>query len=248
MAHHQEDTDMPDTAVFHFDPQTGEYLSTSIAAESPLEPGKYLLPVNSTFDPPPACGKHEVAVRVDDSSWECCADWRGVKLYSTVDGSDVVIDVIGQTPDDVSATELQRPDETFVWKKGKWVADSVRQAEVKKQRQAAAWKAIQAERNHRTESGGFCVGDKWFHSDKVSRCQQINLAMLGNDITPALQWKTMDGSFVTMTASLAQQILSVASASDQAIFDVAEMHKAAMLEADDPSSYDFSQGWPEKYE
>jgi len=247
MRHHQEVADMSNTAVFHFDPETGEYLSASVAVESSLQPGIPILPANSTFDPPPACGKREVPVRVGNT-WVCRPDWREVKLYSTEDGSDVVIDAIGQVPDDVSATELQKPDETFVWKNRKWVADVNRRAEVKKRRQALAWETIKAERDRRTEVGGFRVGDKWFHSDKISRCQQINLALTGDAIQSNLQWKTMDGSFVTMTASLAKQILSASAASDQAIFAAAEQHKAAMLEADDPATYDFSKGWPEKFE
>ena len=36
-------------------------------------------------------------------------------------------------------------------------------------------------------------------------------------------------------------------AQDQAIFQAAETHKAAMLAAPDPDSYDFSAGWPAVY-
>jgi hypothetical protein len=37
------------------------------------------------------------------------------------DGSEVVIDKIGVTPIDVEATDLPRPDESHVWRKGKRV-------------------------------------------------------------------------------------------------------------------------------
>lgn len=109
---------------------------------------------------------------------------------------------------------------------------------------AAKLEAIKAERDRLSENGGFKVGTKWFHSDQKSRSQQLGLVLLGANIPAGLKWKTMDGSFVTMTQTLAQQILAAGAASDQAIFAAAETHKAAMEASADPSAYDFSGGWP----
>ena len=109
---------------------------------------------------------------------------------------------------------------------------------------ARKWDSIKAERDRRTEQGGYKVGTKWFHSDQKSRSQQLGLVLLGVSIPANLQWKTMDGSFVTMTQTLAQQILAAGAPSDQAIFAAAETHKAAMEASADPASYDFSAGWP----
>lgn len=109
---------------------------------------------------------------------------------------------------------------------------------------AGAWLRIKVERDRRTDQGGYKVGTKWFHSDQKSRSQQLGLVLLGASIPAVLQWKTMDGSFVTMTQTLAQQILAAGAASDQAIFAAAETHKAAMEASADPSAYDFSGGWP----
>lgn len=109
------------------------------------------------------------------------------------------------------------------------------------------WESIKAERDRRTETGGYLVGDKWYHSDQKSRSQQLGLVLLGANIPENLQWKTMDGSFVTMTATLAQQILAAAAASDQAIFTAAEIHKAAMEASAEPASNGFSTGWPPAY-
>lgn len=112
------------------------------------------------------------------------------------------------------------------------------------QAKSAKWESIKAERDRRTDQGGYKVGTKWFHSDQKSRSQQLGLVLLGASIPANLQWKTMDGSFVTMTQTLAQQILAAGAASDQAIFAAAETHKAAMEASADPSAYDFSGGWP----
>jgi len=120
-------------------------------------------------------------------------------------------------------------------------------AEVK----SAKWKAIKAERNRRTEQGGYKVAvngvDRWFHGDQKSRAQQLGLALLGANIPSNLQWKTMDGGFVAMTPPLVGEMLAAAVASDQAIFAAAEAHKAALNASADPATYDFSNGWPPVY-
>lgn len=115
------------------------------------------------------------------------------------------------------------------------------------QAKAAKWDAIKAERDRRTEQGGYKVGTKWFHSDQKSRSQQLGLVLLGANIPANLQWKTMDGSFVTMTQQLAGQVLAAAAASDQAIFAAAEAHRQAMEASADPAAYDFSTGWPKVF-
>lgn len=108
---------------------------------------------------------------------------------------------------------------------------------------ARAWEAIKTERERR-KVGGVKIGDKWFHSDDASRIQQLGLVMMGAGLPAGLQWKTMDGSFITMTPSLAQQVFTGQTASDQAIFAVAEQHRVAMEASADPASYDYSTGWP----
>lgn len=112
---------------------------------------------------------------------------------------------------------------------------------------ADMWARIKAERDRR-KAGGYKVGTKWYHSDPDSRIQQIGLVMMAANIPAGLRWKTMDGTFVDMTPALAQQVFAAAAASDQAIFTVAETHRAEMEASADPSSYDFSTGWPAVYE
>lgn len=109
------------------------------------------------------------------------------------------------------------------------------------------WAKIKALRDHRKSQGGIKVGTKWFHSDDASRIQQIGLVMMGANIPANTQWKTMDGSFVTMTQTLAGQIFQASAANDMAIFAAAETHKTAMEASADPASYDYSQGWPKAF-
>lgn len=109
------------------------------------------------------------------------------------------------------------------------------------------WARIKADRDRRTVTGGYVAANKWFHSDQMSRSQQLGLVLLGAGIPSGLQWKTMDGSFIPMTQQLAGQIMAAAAASDQAIYAAAEAHKAAMESSAAPADYDFSGGWPAVY-
>lgn len=117
---------------------------------------------------------------------------------------------------------------------------------------ASAWEQIKLHRDHLTQNGGYKVTvggvDKWFHSDVFSRVQQVGLVMLGANIPPTLQWKTMDGSFVGMTQSLAQQIFQAAAAQEIAHFAKAEEHHAALqalTTVEEIAAYDWKAGWPE---
>lgn len=109
---------------------------------------------------------------------------------------------------------------------------------------ADKWEEIKVYRDMLSDTGGYQVETKWFHSDQFSRSQQIGLILLGANIPANTQWKTMDGSFITMTQTLAGQILAAAATFDIAVFTAAEMHKAAMIASADPSTYDYSTGWP----
>ncbi|UOF76978.1 tail protein [Caudoviricetes sp.] len=112
---------------------------------------------------------------------------------------------------------------------------------------ATRWNAIKAERDRRIQNGGYKVGAKWFHSDTFSRTQQVGLVMMGANIPAGTPWKTMDGSTVTVTQTLAGQIFGTAAASDIAIFAAAETHRVAMEASADPATYDFSTGWPKAF-
>jgi len=106
------------------------------------------------------------------------------------------------------------------------------------------WAAIKVERDRRRAEGGFYVAsvDKWFHSDDTSRIQQIGLVLMGAAVPP-VQWKTMDGSFATMSQALAAAIFATAAASDQALFAAAETARSAMAAA--PLGWSIaSVAWP----
>lgn len=126
---------------------------------------------------------------------------------------------------------------------------------------AAVWEQIKAHRQRLSDTGGYYVAsvDKWFHSDPASKTQQLALVRLADKIEAAGgdmdaqfpgtagQWKTLDGTLVSMTATLANAIFDAAAAQDGALFARAEMHRAALNLAPDPAAYDWSTGWPAVY-
>ena len=99
-------------------------------------------------------------------------------------------------------------------------------------------------RDTKTSTGGYLAGGKWFHSDLVSRTQQIGLILMGPNIPAGLMWKTLDGSFVTMTPTLAANILAAAGTQDAALFSRAEVLIGQIDVAADPTTVDVSAGWP----
>jgi hypothetical protein len=60
-------------------------------------------------------------------------------------------------------------------------------------------------------------------------------------------WKTMSGTFIEMTQSLAQQIFGAVATSDVVIFGVAENHRANVNASSDPNSYNYMVNWPPVY-
>ena len=110
---------------------------------------------------------------------------------------------------------------------------------------ASKWEAIKATRDAR-KSGGALVGTKWFHTDADSRIQQLGLVLMGSSV-PAVPWKTLDGTFTTMSQTLAGQIFAAVAALDMALFANAEAHRTAMEASANPDQYDFSAGWPDHF-
>ena len=106
--------------------------------------------------------------------------------------------------------------------------------------------AITLERDRR-RIGGVKVGTNWFHSDDPSRIQQIGLVMFGVNMPSNIMWKTMSGTFVQMTPTLASQIFQASAVSDMTIFGVAEAKKAALMASPSPATFDYLTGWPPIY-
>ena len=91
--------------------------------------------------------------------------------------------------------------------------------------------------------------NKWIDSDDGARLQQLGLLQLGatNALPPNLQWKCLDGSFITMTHEIAQAIFLATASADMANFANAETHIAAIKASEKPELHDWSTGWVQCY-
>lgn len=106
---------------------------------------------------------------------------------------------------------------------------------------------IEAERDHRVSSSGYLVGSNWFNSDSISRIQQMALTMMGANMPNGIMWKTMSGTFVQMTPTLATQIFQSAASSDMTLFSVCQTKIATMMASSTPGTFDYLGSWPKGY-
>lgn len=111
------------------------------------------------------------------------------------------------------------------------------------------WTQIKSHRDYVKTNGGCLVQGKWFHSDTDSKQQQIALVIMGANIPANLQWKTLDGSFVTMTQALASELFVAQVVREQSIFTVAENKRAAIanMTIEQLEAYDVLDGFPQEY-
>ena len=135
---------MPKT-VYGYDRTTHEYTGTQTAPDSPREPGKYLIPANSTEVAPPAAGENQKAGwNVETQEWELAPDYRGEKYYSTVDQSEHEIKELGVDPD-ATWTDIAPTDSAAEWDSaaGAWVVPFA--TVLKERKRRAIWAAGDAE-------------------------------------------------------------------------------------------------------
>lgn len=122
---------------------------------------------------------------------------------------------------------------------------------------AGLWTYIKVKRET-IKAGGVLAAGKWFHSDVDSRIQHLGLKDSARDLLAAggamgdrlkiagqdIPWKTMDGTFVFMTAQIAFDIVAAVALLDALAHTKAEQHKVAMEASQDPELYNYSAGWP----
>jgi hypothetical protein len=115
---------------------------------------------------------------------------------------------------------------------------------------ADVWEDIKDYRDELMRSGGAKVDVKWYHSDTHSKVQQLSLMSLGANIPADLEWKTMDGTKVTMTQALAVSVFQAQVAQEHAIYEAGETHKVnleVLTDVDQVAAYDWRTGWPEVF-
>jgi len=119
--------------IYNYHPITKEYISESIADESPLEVGIFLLPANATFQKPPEIDENEVAI-FEDENWSIKQDYRGKVYYEKDSGERIVITEIGIYPDE-SLTDIE-PKEYQIWdfEFNQWTEDTALIAKIQQEK------------------------------------------------------------------------------------------------------------------
>lgn len=160
-----------------------------------------------------------------------------------------VDDLIAVSDDDYSRyCQNHKGDTRFI--DGKFVFNDVQidLEAIKKQHQSQIWEAIKQKRHTITRGGVYVKSvKKWFHTDDSSRTQYLALQILP-ELPSELMWKTMDNSFVKLDKPLLTELAMTILSNEQADFVNAERHRMAMLQADNPLEYDYSDGWSEIYD
>ena len=142
----------------------------------------------------------------------------------------------------------QPPCPSSTWDGEQWHIDPECAARLKAEQQAEVWERIKAKRADNLRHGVYVKSaGKWFHTDDNSRTQYIALAGMPR-LPEKLVWKTMDNSFVNMTKALLGELMEQMLIDEQADFANAERHKAAMLKAEHPLEYDYSDGWTANFD
>lgn len=95
--------------IYHYQPVTGEYLGEGQALRDPVEPEHYLMPADTTDQPPPEPGERQAAVfNPEGQEWSLVDDWRGHE-YWTEDGQQHRIAALDQAPPDDALDEPPPP-------------------------------------------------------------------------------------------------------------------------------------------
>lgn len=135
----------------------------------------------------------------------------------------------------------------YIWveEQNQWVECPELLAYKHLENQATMWEKIKERRLQAVTSGVYVASvDKWFHTDTVSATTYSTIAgMIALDNYEPLQWKVMDNTWLLLTEPLFKELQTAMSAKTNANYAVAEQHKVAMLQADNPLDYDYSTDW-----
>ena len=231
------------------------YLCTTAADRDPLDENNWLIPAGCVEVAPPETGKNQTAQWQQESqTWRIIPDYRGQTAYRTDTGQHdgIAADTVtepGELPEGL--TIEPPPSSLHTWDGKAWVLDAETAAALKQAQQEEMWTRIKAKREEQRYGGAYSPAlKKWLQSDEPSRTQYLQLQLLEAKglFKQPVRWKTMDNSFIGLDAAAVTAIALQIMDNEQADFANAERHRTAMLKADNPLDYDYSDGWTEIYQ
>lgn len=97
----------------------GILVGITVADQSPLEPGVWIIPGGCVEPAPPQAAEHQLP-RWDGERWHLIDSYKGLTVYNTQTGEASTIERHGALPDGFTLLE---PGPHQVWEKGQWVDD-----------------------------------------------------------------------------------------------------------------------------
>ena len=145
------------------------------------------------------------------------------------------------------------PCPSSTWDGEQWHIDPECAARLKAEQQDEMWERIKAKRYDNLRHGVYIksVG-KWFQTDDATRLQYLTLRTLPDEAFPLKEpWRTMDNTDLPpemCTKALFNEIVMQMVADEMADYRNAKRHRAAMLQAENPLKYDYSDGWTANFD
>ena len=231
------------------------YLCTTAADRDPMDENNWLIPAGCVESAPPQTGKNQTAQwQADSQTWRIIPDYRGQTVWRTDtwqhDG--IAADTVTEPGELPAGLTIEPPPSSLhTWDGKAWVLDAETAAALKQAQQEEVWTRIKAKREMQRYGGAYIPSlKKWMQTDEPSRTQYLQLQLLEAKglFKQPVRWKTMDNSFIGLDAAAVTAIALQIMDNEQADFANAERHRAAMLKADNPLDYDYSDGWTEIYQ
>ena len=231
------------------------YLCTTVADRDPLDENNWLIPAGCVETAPPQTGKNQTAQwQAESQTWRIIPDYRGQTSYRTDIGQHdgIAADTVTEPGELPAGLTIEPPPSSLhTWDGKAWVLDAETAAALKQAQQEEMWTRIKAKREMQRYGGAYIpVLKKWLQTDEPSRTQYLQLQLLEAKglFKQPVRWKTMDNSFIGLDAAAVTAIALQIMDNEQVDFANAERHRAAMLKADNPLDYDYSDGWTEIYQ
>lgn len=188
--------------IHHYDPATGEYLSSGQPDADPRNDGRWLIPASATLDAPPARTPTTWPF-YRDGAWFLLPDYRGRVCYRTDTGEPVEIAIAGKTPADLGLTTEPRPSERHAWLDGAWTVPAELLAREKRDAAMAEFErrlAI-ARRENLGKADAYAAGqlddEQTYYFKAWSAYQMALVAAIQKDTFPdAIAWPDTPAPYV----------------------------------------------------
>ncbi|WIM82264.1 tail fiber assembly protein [Gallibacterium anatis] len=220
-----------------------------VAEGTGLSAGAYL-------DAPPEPKDNFAIVRSDDGlRWEYEPDYRGQTYYNTTTGEAIIINELGEIPQNLTA--LKPLDTPCKWDGEKWVIDEDKQAELLAQQRNQIRTQINTKRDGCVNGGVYVPAiQKWVDTDEKGRATLVEIKA-DFDLNGTQEANGEPRIFTLICADNTAQPLdfdkfkavwNAAAKLKEGMFENAYMHKILLEQAEKPLEYDWSIGWEKTFE